>query len=164
VTAHPPVEAVRVPPEAILTMRDEYRREMACQIVHDAWHARGFVASYLLRAHGQVVGYGLVGGAPRDEKDIVKEFFVLPPFRGAALPLFRQLVAVSGARRIEAQTNDGLLLLMLYDCAADVAPDRGRSRSRLLAHARAGRRVGAGVPPGARGHRRALLPLQPALR
>jgi GNAT superfamily N-acetyltransferase len=37
------------------------------------------------------------------------------------LPLFRQLVETSGATRIRAQTNDRLLLLMLYDCAADIA-------------------------------------------
>jgi GNAT superfamily N-acetyltransferase len=104
-------------------MREAYRRELDCQIVHDSWHARGFTSSYLLRAHGQIVGYGSVGGAPRDAKDIVKEFFVLPPFRGGALPLFRHLVAASGARRIEAQTNDALLLLMLYDCAVEAASE-----------------------------------------
>lgn len=122
-TAHSPLEVAQVPLQAILGMREAYRREMGCQIAHDSWHTRGFTSSYLLRAHDQVVGYGSVGGAPRDAKDIVKEFFVLPPFRGHALPLFRQLVAVSGARRIEAQTNDALLLLMLYDCSVAVASD-----------------------------------------
>lgn len=42
------VEPVRL--VAILGLRDEYRREMACPIVHDSWHARGFTDSYLLRA------------------------------------------------------------------------------------------------------------------
>ena len=116
-TARLPIEVAQVPLETILVMREEYRREMDCQIVHDSWHSRGFTNSYLLRAHGQIVGYGSVGGAPRDAKDILKEFFVLPRFRPDALPLFRQLVAVSGARRVEAQTNDVLLLLMLNDCA-----------------------------------------------
>lgn len=101
-------------------MREEYRREMACQIVHDSWHARGFTRSYLLRLDGEIAGYGAIGGAPRDPKDTVKEFFLRPPFRGAALPLFRQLIATSGARTIETQTNDPLLLLMLLDGAADL--------------------------------------------
>ena len=118
-----PIEVTPAPLEAILAMREEYRREMSCQIVHDSWHARGFTTSYLLGADGRTVGYGAVGGPPREAKDIVKEFFVWPPDRGLALPLFRELVAASGARRVEAQTNDTLLLLMLYDCAEAVTSD-----------------------------------------
>jgi GNAT superfamily N-acetyltransferase len=120
---HPPIEVAPVPLDAILPMRDLYRREMGCQIVHDSWHARGFTRSYVLGAGGEIVGYGAVGGAPREAPDIVKEFFVLPPHRGDALPLFHALVAGSGARRIEAQTNDTLLLLMLYDCAIEASSE-----------------------------------------
>src|SRR5471032_1251958 len=109
--------------DAILRLRDEYRREMDCQIVHDSWHARGFTSSYLLRIDGEIVGYGSVGGVPPEARDIVKEFFVRPDARRAALPLFRQLLAASGARRIEAQTNDLLLSLMLHDCAVDLTSD-----------------------------------------
>ena len=122
-TAHLPVDAAPVALDEIAGMREEYRREMDCQIVHDSWHARGFTTSYLLRAGGRVVGYGSVGGAPRDAKDTVKEFYVRPPDRGGALPLFRQLVAASGARWVEAQTNDVLLLLMLHDCAVELASE-----------------------------------------
>lgn len=122
-TAHLPIEVAQVPLRAILDMRDEYRREMDCQIVHDSWHERGFTNSYLIRAHGEIVGYGAVGGAPRDAKDVLKEFFVRPPFRGAALQFFRQLVVTSAARRIEAQTNDAHLLLMLYDCAVELSSE-----------------------------------------
>jgi GNAT superfamily N-acetyltransferase len=111
------VSAEPVPLEAILELREAYRREMACQIVHDSWHARGFTRSWLLRVGGEVAGYGAVGGAPRDAKDTVKELYVRPPYRGDALALFNALVAASGARRIEAQTNDPLLLLMLLDRA-----------------------------------------------
>lgn len=115
------IQVAAVPLEAILSMREEYRREMACQIVHDSWHARGFTTSYLLHLNGEAVGYGSVGGAPRDPKETIKEFYLLPQFRGSALPLFRQLIATSGARTIEAQTNDPLLLLMLFDCAVEVS-------------------------------------------
>lgn len=117
-------EVVGVELEAILTMRAEYRREMDCQIVHDSWHARGFTNSYLLRVDGEIVGYGSVGGAPGEPKETVKEFFVRPDARRSALPLFRQLAKTSGAHRIEAQTNDLLLSLMLYDCAVDLASER----------------------------------------
>jgi GNAT superfamily N-acetyltransferase len=123
VSAPPTLDVERVSLRAILGMREEYRRELNCQIVHDSWHERGFTQSYVLRVHGEVVGYAAVGGAPGDTRDIVKEFYVRVPYRGAALPLFGQLVAVSSARRVEAQTNDTLLLLMLYDCAMDISSD-----------------------------------------
>lgn len=116
-------EVVAVPLDGILAMRDEYRREMDCQIVHDSWHARGFTNSYLLRVDGETVGYGSVGGAPPEAKDTVKEFFVRAGSRRAALPLFRQLTQASGARRISAQTNDLLLSLMLYDCAVEISSE-----------------------------------------
>jgi GNAT superfamily N-acetyltransferase len=112
-------EVTPVPLEAILSLRDEYRRLMNCQIVHDSWHRRGFTQSYLLTVDAETAGYGAVGGPPREARDIAKEFYLRPPFRELALPLFQQLVAVSGAKRIETQTNDVLMSLMFIDCATD---------------------------------------------
>lgn len=109
--------------EEILDLREEYRREMNCQIVHDSWHARGFTDSYLLWIDGHNVGHGAVGAAPGEPREIVKEFFVRPVARSMALPLFRRLVATSGARWVEAQTNDVLLTLMLFDCAQEVTSE-----------------------------------------
>lgn len=119
-SASPRIEVEAVPLESILGLREEYRREMGCQIVHDSWHERGFTTSYLLHLDGAVVGYGSVGGGPREWKDTIKEFHLLPRFRGSALQLFRTLIATSSATRVEAQTNDRLLLLMLLDCATEV--------------------------------------------
>jgi GNAT superfamily N-acetyltransferase len=119
----PPIDVTPVPLQAILGMREDYRRELRCQIVHDSWHVRGFTTSYLLRLHGQVVGYGSVGGAPGEPRDTLKEFFVFPAARAAALLLIRRLILTSEARWIEAQTNDPLLQLMLYDCATDWTSD-----------------------------------------
>ncbi|MEK7402100.1 MAG: GNAT family N-acetyltransferase [Gemmatimonadota bacterium] len=93
---------------------------MSCQIVHDSYHARGFTDSYLLRMDGRSVGYGSVAGNPRGPRETIKEFYVLPQFRPEALPLFRELVTVAEARWIEAQTNDRLLSLMLFDCATEL--------------------------------------------
>lgn len=113
----PDIRAVRV--DAILALREEYRREMNCQIVHDSWHARGFTHSYLFNLADQVVGYGSVGGSQREPKTTVKEFFVLPPYREIALPLFRRFVALSGARTIEAQTNGSYLVQELKRICRD---------------------------------------------
>lgn len=87
------------PVDEILSLRAEYRREMACQIVHDSWHERGFTRSFLLHADGEVVGYGSVGGALREPKETVKELYVVPHLRGSTLSLFRLLVEESSARR-----------------------------------------------------------------
>jgi GNAT superfamily N-acetyltransferase len=110
-------EVALVPAAEVRPLRDLYRREMSCQIVLDSWLGRGWCDAYLLRLDGRAVGYGLVGGVRADPKDTVTEFYVLPPHRAAALPLFRRLVALSKARVIEVQTNDVLLTLMLFDCA-----------------------------------------------
>lgn len=118
------IEVEHVPLDAILSLRDRYRRAMNCQIVHDSYHARGFTDSYLLRMQGQIVGYGSVAGDARGPREIIKEFYMLPAYRAAALPLFRRLIAVSKARLIEAQTNDSLLTLLLFDCAVDLASER----------------------------------------
>ena len=99
----------------VAELRAAYCREMGCQIVHDSWHARGFTRIYLLSLDGEVAGYGAVGGVPGDRRDVVKEFFLRPERRSATLPLFRRLLAASGARWIEAQTNDAALAQLLYD-------------------------------------------------
>lgn len=123
VSDRPTIEVAQVRLDAILSLREEYRREMRCQIVHDSWHSRGFTDSYLLQLEEEVVGYGSVAGDPHGPREVIKEFYVLPAYRGAALPLFRQLAVVSNARWIEAQTNDVLLSLMLFDCAVELASE-----------------------------------------
>jgi GNAT superfamily N-acetyltransferase len=117
------VDAIETTLEAIREYREGYRKEMACQIVHDSWHARGFVTSYLLRINGEIAGYGSVGGSPGDSRDTVKEIYLLPEHRAAALECFDALVAAADARTIAAQTNDRLLTVLLFDRAEDLTSD-----------------------------------------
>lgn len=114
-------EVSPAPVEDITPMRELHRQEMNAQIVHDSFLRRGFSDPYFLYAGGRIAGYGLV--ANRYDPDTVDEFYLLPDCRAAALPLFRRLIEASGAARIRAQTNDRLLLLMLYDCAADITAE-----------------------------------------
>ena len=108
------ITAREVPLVAILPLRESYRHAMACQIVHDSWHARGFTRSYLLvESDGTSIGYAAVGGPPREPRDIVKELYLVPARRGRALAGLEAVVATSGARRIEAQTNDPFLFPLL---------------------------------------------------
>jgi GNAT superfamily N-acetyltransferase len=110
------IDVSLVPPEEVRALRDLRRQELNCQILHDSWHGRGWTDSYLFRRDGRIVGYGLVGGVRADPKDTIVEFFVLHDHRASALPLFHQLAIVSHARMAEAQTNDLLATLMVYDC------------------------------------------------
>jgi GNAT superfamily N-acetyltransferase len=111
-----PVEVNEITP-----LRDLHRQRMNCQIMHDSFPPRGFSDPYLLRVDGRIAGYGLV--ANRHWPETVHEFYVIPACLPAALPMFRQLLEVSQARQILAQTNDRLLLLMLYDCATNITTE-----------------------------------------
>src|SRR5262245_63077987 len=117
------IDVSPVPLEEILPLRELYRREMNCQVVHDSLPGRGFGDLFLIRLDGRVAGYGFVMGYRGEPRDMVREFYVLPDLRGSALAIFRRLVEASGARRVEAQTNDVLLTLLLYDCATAIASD-----------------------------------------
>jgi GNAT superfamily N-acetyltransferase len=115
------IEVSRVEVSDITALRELYRQEMNCQIRYDSYSGRGFSDAYLIRVGGRTAGYGLV--AHRHEPDTVHEFYLFPAYRAAALPMFRQLLEVSQATRIRAQSNDRLMLLMLYDCAANITSD-----------------------------------------
>src|SRR4051795_4978420 len=101
------IEIRRAPVDEIMPLRELYRQEMNCQIVHDAYAARGFSEAYLILAAGRIAGYGLVGR--QHEMDTVHEFHTLSPHRSEALAIFRQLLEASQARRIRAPTNDRLM-------------------------------------------------------
>ena len=117
------IDVACVPLQEVLPLRELYRRELGCQIVHDSLPGRGFGDLFLIRLDGRVAGYGFVMGYQGEPRDMVKEFYVLPALRGSAPPMFRRLVEASGARRAAAQTNDVLLTLMLYDCATGITSD-----------------------------------------
>jgi GNAT superfamily N-acetyltransferase len=104
--------------ESILPLRELHRQEMNCQIIQDSFPLRGLSDPYAVLVDGQIAGYGLV--ANNYYRGAVTEFYLLPAYRRAALLIFRQLLATSGATHIRTQTNDRLLLLMLYDCAENV--------------------------------------------
>jgi GNAT superfamily N-acetyltransferase len=117
------IDVLPVPLEEILPLRELYRQELNCQIVHDSLPRRGFGNLFILRFDGRLAGYGFVMGYQGELKDMIREFYVLPGYRGHALPLFRRLIDVSQARRVMCQTNDVLLTLMLYDCASEIQSD-----------------------------------------
>ena len=110
------VHAAVVPVETILPLREPYREEMACQIIHDSIHRRpGWTTACRLERDGDVAGYGLVAVAgPWTGNPTLFEFHLLPPHRPWMVELFDALVAVSGARSMEVQTREHALTAMLH--------------------------------------------------
>lgn len=99
---------------------------MNCQIVHDSIHRReGWTASYLLELGGKPAGFGSVALAgPWQDKPTIFEFFLLPEHRTRAFELCEMLLAASGARCFEVQSNDVLLTAMLHTYGRDIASEK----------------------------------------
>ncbi|HKQ47734.1 MAG TPA: GNAT family N-acetyltransferase [Phycisphaerae bacterium] len=118
------VEAISV--DDISPLRESYRREMNCQIIHDSLHSRaGWTQPYLLSAGGETVGYGAVAiGGPWQGKPTIFEFYILPEHRSRIFEIFEAYLAASEAVAIETQTNDVLLTVMLHTYANDVTSEK----------------------------------------
>ena len=105
-------------------LRDVYRHEMHCQIIHDSLHDRpGWTTQYLLTLDGSPAGYGAVAHAgPWKDKPTIFEFFVLPTQRHRTFRLFSAFVAACGTRAVETQTNDPFLGVLIQTfCPSVVA-------------------------------------------
>jgi GNAT superfamily N-acetyltransferase len=113
----------RVALQEIQTLRTLFLQETNFQIRYDACHERGWTDSYLLTVNDAQVGYGSVKGRAREDRDTVFEFFVIPSFRKMSSLLFRELLAVSGVKYIECQSNDVLLSSLLFEFAREISAD-----------------------------------------
>jgi len=106
----------------IASLRESYREEMKCQIIHDSIHIRsGWTREYALELDGTDVGYGSVAIAgPWCESHALYEFYVQPAHRMRTFDLFASLLTVCGAQIIETQTNDQMLTTMLHTFTTNV--------------------------------------------
>jgi GNAT superfamily N-acetyltransferase len=120
--------------ERIRLLRDMYRLEMSCQIIHDSLHERpGWTREYLLSVADIAVGYGsLAVGGPWTGQPTVYEFYVVPTQRLHLFDLFRVLLAVSDAVHIEVQSNDVLATVMLHTFASPVTSEAILFRDEVL--------------------------------
>ena len=110
---------------AIQQLRESFRSEMRCQIIHDSIHRRpGWTTEYVLRRDGVVAGYGSVAIAgPWRERPAVYEFYVVPEQRSHLFDLFEAFNEVSAAPAIEMQTNDVIAAVVLRAYARDITND-----------------------------------------
>jgi len=112
--------------DQIVPMRELYREEMNCQIVHNSLHIRaGWALEYLLDANGVTAGYGsiLIAG-PWVGTRTAFEFYVLPTYRSRAFDLFSCLLAEGCATAMEVQSNDVLITVMLHAFAHNIASEK----------------------------------------
>jgi GNAT superfamily N-acetyltransferase len=107
----------------ILALRALFLQETNFQIRYNACHERGWTDSYLLKIDGLDVGYGVIKGQEKDDRNTIFEFYVIPPFKKFAAPLFLELISASDAKYIECQSNDLLLSSMLYEFSRDIRSD-----------------------------------------
>src|SRR5262245_16488977 len=112
------IQIRRVEYSDVESMRELYRQEANCQIIHDSTLRRGMADPYLILIHGRVEGYGGIWN--KYDPGQLMEFYTLPRSRACALPVCRELLSASVATRMEAQTNMPLMMLMLYDCATNI--------------------------------------------
>ncbi len=100
----------------IAPLREHYREEMNCQIIHDSIHGRaGWTREFALELGGALIGYGSVAvGGPWRDAPALYEFFVEREYRMRMFELFASLLAVCEAKVIETQSNARMLPVMLH--------------------------------------------------
>jgi hypothetical protein len=109
--------------KTILPLRNLFLQETNFQIRYNACHERGWTDSYLLTVDDVEGGYGSIKGQEIADRDTIFEFYVIPPFRKISSYIFAELIAASGARFIECQSNDFLLTSMLYEFSQNINAD-----------------------------------------
>ena len=106
----------------IIPLRERYREEMSCQIIHDSIHGRpGWTREYALELDGALVGYGSVAVAgPWSDNPALYELYVERQHRMRAFDLFAGLLPLCGAKIIETQSNARMLTVMLHTFTTNV--------------------------------------------
>ena len=116
------IEILQAEYRDIESMRELYRNEAHCQIVHDSALSRRIADAYVIYLNGRVAGYAGVWNKYYPGR--IMEFYTLPYVRQYALPMFRKLQTISQATHIEAQTNMSLMLMMLHDCGINITEEK----------------------------------------
>ncbi len=101
-----------------MAMREPYRADANCQIVHDSILGRGLADPYLLLTDGEVAGYAGIWN--KHYLNRVMEIYMKPAHRPDAVRIFRKFLETTRPTHIEAQTNMPFALTMLYDWSTNL--------------------------------------------
>lgn len=121
-----PISIRQVKLEAITAMREAYRAEQNCQIVHDSIHARrGWTREFAIAEGDRVVGYAsLAVDGPWRNKPTLYELYVVPDRRSRAFALFESFLEATRPPAFEVQSNDLLLTTLAVTFAQDLATEK----------------------------------------
>jgi len=117
------IQAAKVPRERIAPLRRQFLDATPFQLRYFAVHERGWSDSYLILVDGVDAGYGSIKGQEIPDRDTVFEFYVRPPFAGAAREMFIELLRASRPVHIECQSNDELLTSLLLEFGRNIRSD-----------------------------------------
>ena len=120
------VTAVITSAADVLPLREQYRQEMNCQIVHDSIHRRARLDDDVSPRRGRRAA-GSVRWLSADRGRTSRRSSsstCCPSIASRAFDLFEALLAASGARFMEIQSNDLLLSVMLHTYARDISSDK----------------------------------------
>ena len=120
------IDIRRVSLRAIAAMRDAFRAEMDCQIVHDSiHHRRGWTLEFALAEDGRTVGYAsLAVDGPWRDRPTFYELYLKPEHRFRAYALFDAFLRTTSPAGFEVQSNDTLTTTMALTFARDIATER----------------------------------------
>jgi GNAT superfamily N-acetyltransferase len=115
------IKVIRTGLKEIQPFRSLFFQENNFQIRYNACHERGWSDSWQLSIDNLNVGYGSVKGKGNlPDRDAVFEFYVVPFYRKNVRDLFSALLAASGVKYIECQSNDVSLSSLLYEFATQI--------------------------------------------
>ena len=122
----PPISIRQVKLKAISAMREAYRAEQDCQVVHDSIHARrGWTREYAIAEGDRVVAYAsLAVDGPWRDKPTLYELYVMPDRRSRAFALFEAFLEATRPRGFEVQSNDLLLTTLAVTYARELSTEK----------------------------------------
>jgi GNAT superfamily N-acetyltransferase len=121
-----PITIRQVKLKAISAMREAYRAEQDCQVVHDSIHTRpGWTREFAIAEGARVVGYASIAvDGPWRNKPTLYELYVMPDRRSRAFALFEAFLDATRPLAFEVQSNDLLLTTLAVTFARELATEK----------------------------------------
>jgi GNAT superfamily N-acetyltransferase len=110
----------------LAAMREAYRAEQNCQIVHDSIHyRRGWTREFAIAEGDRVVAYAsLAVDGPWRDKPTLYEVYIVPDRRSRAFALFEAFLEATRPLAFEVQSSDLLLTALTVTFAREIATEK----------------------------------------
>jgi GNAT superfamily N-acetyltransferase len=136
--------------DEIRALRDAFRTEMNCQIIHDSIHYRhDWTLEYALVEGNRLVGYASIAvNGPWRERPTFYELYLAPDRRCRAYAFFEAFLAATRPAAFEVQSNDALTTAMALTSGRDLACERVLFRDHVTtSHGLPGAELRCVTPP-----------------